>query len=173
MMSDASDIARAWTLESRLYTDPATLTEEREKIFAATWQVIGRADQAARPGDYFTFDLAGEPLHAELVRDREGVGEESPRALAARFAAAREEGARVLVGAPRGEGPSPALRMGRERLLEVDDGRVPALHRRRETTQVMGDRAVALVHVVPADDEEPRTGSEGFVERSGPATVAE
>ncbi len=39
----------------------------RERIFSATWQVVGRHDQVAKPGDYFTTEVAGEPLL--IVRD--------------------------------------------------------------------------------------------------------
>jgi choline monooxygenase len=55
-------IERAWTLAAPLYTDPAVLSVEREKIFSQTWQVVGHAHQVAHPGDYFTLDLIGEPL---------------------------------------------------------------------------------------------------------------
>src|SRR5438067_1045226 len=65
-----ADIARAWTLPSALYTDPAIYEAEREQIFARTWQVVGRREQAAKPGDYFTTEIAGEPLL--LCRDGEG-----------------------------------------------------------------------------------------------------
>jgi phenylpropionate dioxygenase-like ring-hydroxylating dioxygenase large terminal subunit len=64
------NIARAWTLPARLYFDPATFVEEREKIFARTWQVVGHALQVAKPGDYFTTEVAGEPLL--FVRDNAG-----------------------------------------------------------------------------------------------------
>jgi choline monooxygenase len=57
-----SDIARAWTLPSRLYTDAAVFADEKEKIFARAWQVVGHASQVARPGDFFTTELIGEPL---------------------------------------------------------------------------------------------------------------
>jgi choline monooxygenase len=64
------DVARAWTLPSHLYTDPAQLEREKEKIFSCTWQVVGHSAQVARPGDYSTFELAGEPLL--LARDQHG-----------------------------------------------------------------------------------------------------
>jgi choline monooxygenase len=57
-----ADIARAWTLPAQLYTDPAIFFAEKEKIFARTWQVVGHASQVQSPGDYFTTELAGEPL---------------------------------------------------------------------------------------------------------------
>ena len=57
-----ADIARAWTLPAFLYFEPAAFAEERAKIFSRTWQVVGHASQVANPGDYFTTELAGEPL---------------------------------------------------------------------------------------------------------------
>jgi choline monooxygenase len=57
-----ANIARAWTLPARLYFDPETYQWERRKIFHRTWQVVGHRDQLANPGDYFTVELAGEPL---------------------------------------------------------------------------------------------------------------
>jgi choline monooxygenase len=57
-----SDIAKAWTLPATLYTDPSVFAQEKEKIFARTWQVVGHASQVANPGDYFTTELVGEPL---------------------------------------------------------------------------------------------------------------
>src|SRR6266404_1755529 len=57
-----SNIARAWTLPAGLYVDPSAAAEEKQKIFSRTWQVIGHHDQVAKPGDYFTAQLIGEPL---------------------------------------------------------------------------------------------------------------
>jgi choline monooxygenase len=64
------DISRAWTLPAMLYTNPAVFAAEKEKIFSATWQVIGRHEQVAKAGDYFTTEVAGEPLL--VVRDADG-----------------------------------------------------------------------------------------------------
>ncbi len=64
------EIARAWTLPARLYTDAAIFAAEKEKIFSRTWQVVGHASQVAAPGDYFTTELAGEPLF--FVRGADG-----------------------------------------------------------------------------------------------------
>ena len=55
-------IARAATLPSRWYTDPQILELEKQKVFGCAWQLVGRADQVARPGDYFTTSIADEPL---------------------------------------------------------------------------------------------------------------
>jgi choline monooxygenase len=57
-----AEIARAWTLPSQLYTDPNVFAEEKERIFSRTWQVVGHASQVAKPGDFFTTELVGEPL---------------------------------------------------------------------------------------------------------------
>jgi len=57
-----ADIARAWTLPAPLYTNASVFAEEKEKIFAHTWQVVGHASQVANAGDYFTTELVGEPL---------------------------------------------------------------------------------------------------------------
>ncbi|HEY6373757.1 MAG TPA: aromatic ring-hydroxylating dioxygenase subunit alpha [Candidatus Sulfotelmatobacter sp.] len=57
-----AEIARAWTLPSRLYTDVSIFLAERENIFARTWQVVGHTSQVANPGDFFTTTLIGEPL---------------------------------------------------------------------------------------------------------------
>jgi choline monooxygenase len=65
------DIARASTLPARLYFDPATFEEEKAKLFGASWQLVGHVHQAALPGDYFTFDLIGEPLL--IARGEDGV----------------------------------------------------------------------------------------------------
>jgi len=64
------DVARAWTLPSHLYTDPAAFVAEQEKIFARTWQVVGHRNQVTNAGDYFTTELVGEPLL--IVRGADG-----------------------------------------------------------------------------------------------------
>jgi choline monooxygenase len=64
------DIARASTLPARLYFNSETFEKERTTLFAATWQLVGHVRQAAKPGDYFTFDLLGEPLLIARGEDR-------------------------------------------------------------------------------------------------------
>jgi choline monooxygenase len=65
-----SDVSRAWTLPSHLYTEGASFAAEKDKVFARTWQVVGHHDQAATAGDYFTTELVGEPLL--IVRGNDG-----------------------------------------------------------------------------------------------------
>ncbi|HEY6064760.1 MAG TPA: SRPBCC family protein [Thermoanaerobaculia bacterium] len=55
-------LPHAATIPSSCYTDPASAGAERDRIFARTWQMVGREDQVASPGSYFTAEVAGEPL---------------------------------------------------------------------------------------------------------------
>jgi phenylpropionate dioxygenase-like ring-hydroxylating dioxygenase large terminal subunit len=52
-------LASAATLPSWCYTRPDVLELERERVFGRTWQLVGREDQAARPGQFFTAEVAG------------------------------------------------------------------------------------------------------------------
>ena len=63
------DIARASTIPARLYVDPVYLELERERIFARTWQLVGRTEQVAQSGQFFTTEVAGESL--VVLRDGE------------------------------------------------------------------------------------------------------
>jgi len=64
-------LSRASTLPSSLYSDPEVLGAETRNVFARTWQLIGRADQIARVGQYFTTTVAGEPVL--IVRGKDDV----------------------------------------------------------------------------------------------------
>ena len=64
-----ADLERAFTLPSNYYVDPSLLADEKRRIFHRTWQIVGRSEQVAKPGDYFTLDLVGEPLL--ITRDTE------------------------------------------------------------------------------------------------------
>src|SRR5215212_1632970 len=55
-------LARASTLPSDWYVDPAVLERENAKVFSRSWQLIGREEQVKAPGDYFTTAVAGEPV---------------------------------------------------------------------------------------------------------------
>src|SRR5438445_141988 len=61
------DLALASTLPKYLYTSPDVFALERERIFARTWQPVGRAEQVRQAGDFFTAEVAGEPI--VVVRD--------------------------------------------------------------------------------------------------------
>jgi choline monooxygenase len=61
------DIRRAATIPSRLYIDPVYLALEEDKVFGRTWQLVGRVDQVAVSGQYFTADVGSESV--VVVRD--------------------------------------------------------------------------------------------------------
>jgi choline monooxygenase len=56
------DIRRASTLPSRLYIDPVYLELERERIFAHTWQLVGRLEQVAESGQFFTAEIGNDSI---------------------------------------------------------------------------------------------------------------
>jgi len=60
----------ARTLPGESYTSAAVLAEERERIFARSWNCVGRASRIGGPGDYFLCEVGGESIL--LVRDSQG-----------------------------------------------------------------------------------------------------
>ena len=63
-LDEASTIPAPWYFDARI----AEL--ERASVFGATWQVVGRVDQVREIGQFFTTELAGEPL--VVVRGEDG-----------------------------------------------------------------------------------------------------
>ncbi|HVG37789.1 MAG TPA: Rieske (2Fe-2S) protein, partial [Pyrinomonadaceae bacterium] len=55
-------LSEAWTIPDTWYVDSRVAELERRTVFAKSWQLIGRADQVREPGQYITWELAGEPL---------------------------------------------------------------------------------------------------------------
>jgi choline monooxygenase len=55
-LEEASTIPAAW------YTDNRVYDVERQTVFARSWQLAGRVDQVANPGQYITSEIAGEPI---------------------------------------------------------------------------------------------------------------
>ena len=62
--------SRAWGMPAGFYSSPEFLAFEVEELFRKEWVCIGRVEEAAAPGDYWTVDLIGEPLM--VVRGRDG-----------------------------------------------------------------------------------------------------
>jgi choline monooxygenase len=60
----ASTIPAAW------YTDERFAQLERERVFDSNWIAVGRIDQVLSAGQFFTIELAGEPLI--VVRGSDG-----------------------------------------------------------------------------------------------------
>lgn len=53
-----------------LYTSEALFALEQRELFAATWSYLGHTSQLQNAGDFFTLDLAGQPL--VVLRDMDG-----------------------------------------------------------------------------------------------------
>lgn len=64
-------LAEASTIPGTWYTDGRIAELEREYVFGRNWQVVGRLDQVVSPGQYFTAEVAGEPIL--VVRGADGV----------------------------------------------------------------------------------------------------
>ncbi len=62
---------QGFSLPGVFYTDPAWHEVEREELFLQHWFCVGRQEEVGRPGDYFCFDQAGEPIL--VVHGRDGV----------------------------------------------------------------------------------------------------
>jgi choline monooxygenase len=63
------DISRASTIPARLYIDPVYLELERERVFAHSWQLVGRAEQVAESGEFFTAEVGNDSI--VILRDRD------------------------------------------------------------------------------------------------------
>lgn len=69
---DASlPLSRSRTLPREWYFDDVIFEAERQKVFWDSWQMVGRAAEAAEKGSYFTADIAGEPV--VVVRGDDGT----------------------------------------------------------------------------------------------------
>jgi choline monooxygenase len=69
---DASTpLAEASTIPASWYVDERIADLEQQTVFSKTWQVMGRADQVEKPGQFVTATVAAEPLVA--VRGNDGV----------------------------------------------------------------------------------------------------
>src|ERR1700682_263081 len=101
------------TIPSRCYSDAGYLERERVRVFGRTWQLVGRCEQVAQPGSYFTADVAGEPI--VVVRGQDGV-------LRALSKVCRHRGGPVAAG----EGTCRAFRCGYHGWSYGLDGRILA-----------------------------------------------
>ena len=66
------DLDRGMSLPASWYTDPALVTLEGDHIFRRAWQYVGRVEQVARVGDFFTATVAAVPV--VIVRGEKGLG---------------------------------------------------------------------------------------------------
>jgi choline monooxygenase len=63
-------LEQAYTIPAAWYLDARIEQLEREQVFGRNWIAVGRLDQVAAPGAFFTIDLASEPL--VVVRGSDG-----------------------------------------------------------------------------------------------------
>jgi phenylpropionate dioxygenase-like ring-hydroxylating dioxygenase large terminal subunit len=68
----AADLDRGLSLPASWFTDPAIAALEHERIFRHTWQYVGRQEQVANVGDYFTAQVGGD-IPVVIVRTAEGL----------------------------------------------------------------------------------------------------
>ena len=66
----ARPLGQSFTIPGPWYTDERIADLERKTVFSRTWQMVGRAEQVAAPGQYITAEVAGEPVVA--VRGQDG-----------------------------------------------------------------------------------------------------
>jgi choline monooxygenase len=64
-LAEASTIPAPWHVDSRIAELEATA------VFSRTWQMVGRAEQVERPGQFVSAIVAGEPI--VVVRGNDGV----------------------------------------------------------------------------------------------------
>lgn len=64
-----TDPAQSFTLPGYLYSDPAILAQEKLKIFFKEWQLVGHTSQLRNPGDYVTWEIAGQKVFVIKGRD--------------------------------------------------------------------------------------------------------
>ena len=70
LYNPANPLEQAYTIPAPWYFDTRIERLERDSVFAANWQVVGRLDQVKEPGQFFTIDVSGEPLI--VVRSEDG-----------------------------------------------------------------------------------------------------
>ena len=61
-LSETCDAGVVHTLDPAYYTSDAIYQQECFGLFMYTWQFAGHVSQAPNPGDYFTFEIAGQQL---------------------------------------------------------------------------------------------------------------
>ncbi len=77
---------RGWSLAQPFYLDQAIFTLDMERVFRAGWLFAGHSCEIKKPGDFFTYDVAGDSLI--VIRQDDG----SVRAL---FNVCRHRGSRI------------------------------------------------------------------------------
>jgi choline monooxygenase len=68
---DQAPLSAASTISGPWYVDPRIAQLEANTVFSKTWQMVGRADQVEKPGQFVTATVAGEPI--VVVRGNDGM----------------------------------------------------------------------------------------------------
>jgi phenylpropionate dioxygenase-like ring-hydroxylating dioxygenase large terminal subunit len=56
------DLSDEYLVDNRVYTDDQVFRQEQEKIFYRVWNFVCHESEIARPGDYITSHVAGQPI---------------------------------------------------------------------------------------------------------------
>ena len=67
---DRAQLSEAFTIPAPWYVDARIADLETATVFSKTWQMMGRVEQVASPGQFITATVAGEPIVA--VRGTDG-----------------------------------------------------------------------------------------------------
>ena len=62
---------QARAMPTGVYTSEVFLKRELSDVFSRDWVCVGRASALSKPGDYITYELAGQPIF--VIRDSGGV----------------------------------------------------------------------------------------------------
>ena len=69
--NDKAPLSEAFTIPALWYVDPRIADLEAQTVFTNTWQIVGRAEQVERPGQFVTATIAGEPIVAVRGADEQ------------------------------------------------------------------------------------------------------
>jgi choline monooxygenase len=69
--NERAALAEASTIPAPWYVDTRIAELESRTVFSKSWQMVGRADQVEKPGQFVTTNVAGEPI--VVVRGNDGV----------------------------------------------------------------------------------------------------
>jgi choline monooxygenase len=69
--NERAALAEASTIPAPWYVDTRIAELEYKTVFSKSWQMVGRADQVEKPGQFVTANVAGEPI--VVVRGNDGM----------------------------------------------------------------------------------------------------
>lgn len=68
-VQNASNRTFERTLTYDKYTDPKVFEKELDLVFSKSWQLVGHVSQVEKAGDFFTAEVAGEPIIVNRGKD--------------------------------------------------------------------------------------------------------